>query len=127
MSLAIENKRVIRNGKWKEFNKRAVLIAEGNYVNGLKHGVWREYYDDTGSVLIEENFVHGIQHGRYAAFHPNGQVLSEGEFRNGLREGCFRVYDESGNNIRNLLFAQNIKVADSAMSIIRTGNQGSMQ
>jgi len=116
MKLTMEKRRAIRHGKWKEFNKHAVLIAEGTYVNGLKHGLWREYYDDSGALLIEESFVYGVQHGRYVAYHPNGQVLSEGEFRNGLREGYFRIYDEDGNNIRNLLFVQNIQIADVCTS-----------
>lgn len=98
-----------RNGKWKEFNKRAVLIAEGYYVNNKKHGVWREYYDThgglNGGLMIEEAYWHGVKHGRFASYHPNGQLLSEGQFQNGLREGCFKVYDESGRNIRNIIFA----------------------
>ena len=103
---------LIKNGKWKEFNKRAVLIAEGVYINNLKHGVWREYYDHTGTIMIEENYKNGIQHGRYASYHPNGQIWSEGNFHNGLREGYFRVYDEHGNNTRNLLFINNSQIED---------------
>lgn len=100
----------IKNGKWKEFNKHAVLIAEGFYVNGEKHGAWREYYDFTGTLMIEENYRHGVQHGRYASFHPNGQIFSEGHFEDGLRQGKFKVYDEQGNNIRNLYFVDNIQI-----------------
>ena len=105
-------KKELKDGRWKEFNKHAVLIAEGVYLNGMKHGTWREYYDDTGAILIEENYWFGIQHGLYKSFHPNGQIFSEGEFVNGLREGYFRVYDEDGNNVRNLHFVNNIKIED---------------
>ncbi len=101
----------IRNGKWKEFNKHAVLIAEGVYVNNRKHGLWKEYYD-TGELMIEESYLHGIQHGRYAAYHPNGVVFSEGQYMNGRREGYFRVYDERGKNIRNLRFTNNEEIED---------------
>jgi len=99
-----------RNGKWQEFNKHAILISEGVYVNNKKHGVWREYYDSNGSLMIEETYWHGVQHGRFASYHPNGQVLSEGEFQNGSREGCFKVYDEDGTNIRNIVFANNEEI-----------------
>ena len=102
----------IKSGKWKEFNKHAVLISEGSYVNNEKHGVWREYYDHTGSIMIEETFQHGVQHGKYRSFHPNGRVWSEGEFSNGLREGYFQVFDEDGNNIRTLLFINNYQIED---------------
>jgi antitoxin component YwqK of YwqJK toxin-antitoxin module len=105
---------LFQDGKWKEYNKHAVLIAEGMYLNSMKHGTWREYYDETGSMMIEENYRHGVKHGRYTSFHPNGQVFSEGYFFNGLREGYFKVYDERGNNIRNLFFTNNIQVEDGS-------------
>jgi antitoxin component YwqK of YwqJK toxin-antitoxin module len=101
----------VKNGKWQEFNKHAVLIAEGVFVNDQKHGLWREYYD-TGDLMIEETFEHGIQHGRFASFHPNGQIFSEGQYFYGSREGYFRVYNEEGKNIRNLTFLKNIKIED---------------
>jgi antitoxin component YwqK of YwqJK toxin-antitoxin module len=100
----------LKNGKWKEFNKHAVLVAEGSYVNGKKHGTWREYYDHTGTIMIEEDYEHGVQHGRFVSYHPNGRMLSRGWFCLGSREGYFRVYDEEGQNVRNLLFANNIQV-----------------
>jgi antitoxin component YwqK of YwqJK toxin-antitoxin module len=101
-----------KNGKWKEFNKYATLIAEGFYVNNQKHGTWKEYYDHTGTIMIEENFLHGVSHGRFTSYHPNGKILSQGEFYNGLREGYFNVYNEEGNNIRSLLFINNIQTED---------------
>src|SRR5688572_26823227 len=103
-----------RNGKWKEVNKRAVLIAEGHYVNNKKHGVWREYYDSNGGLMIEENYWDGVQHERVASYHPNGQLMSEGQFQYGMREGCFKVYDENGTNIRNIIFVadQEIEASD---------------
>jgi antitoxin component YwqK of YwqJK toxin-antitoxin module len=101
-----------RNGKWKQFNKHAVLIAEGNYVNNKKHGTWREYYDHTGTIMIEEDYVHGVQHGRFVSYHPNGQIFSEGKFHNGMREGYFRAYDEEGKNIKTLLFINDNQIED---------------
>ena len=106
----------VRNGWYKEFNKYATLIAEGLYVNNEKHGVWKEYYDHTGTIMIEEHYRYGIQHGRFASYHPNGQLLSEGEFINGFREGYFKVYDEEGNNTRSLLFINNNQVEDLVLN-----------
>lgn len=100
-----------RNGKWKEFNKHAILISEGYYLNNEKHGLWREYYD-TGELMIEEHYHHGIPHGRYTSFHTNGRVMSEGRYYNGMREGYFKVYDESGRVIRTLLFIHNNQIED---------------
>lgn len=108
MMSALENEtNKERNGKYKEFNKHGVLVSEGVYVNGKKHGLWREYYDHTGSIMIEEHYKHGIPHGRFSSFHPCGRVYSTGMFVDGSREGYFRVYDEQGVNIRNLYFVDN--------------------
>jgi antitoxin component YwqK of YwqJK toxin-antitoxin module len=115
-----DNIKMINNGKWKEFNRHGVLIAEGSYLNGKKHGTWREYYDTTGSITIEENYQHGIPHGPYTSYYPNGQVCSRGQFRNGLREGIFKIYDEHGNNIRNILFVNNIEV-ESSNELVQAG------
>lgn len=116
LSTAVDQR--IKNGKWKEFNKHAVLIAEGIYIDNNKHGLWREYYDHTGTIMIEEHYSHGIMHGRFTSYYPAGQKFSEGEFFNGSREGYFKVYDERGENIRNLLFIDNVQVAD----ITKTAN-----
>jgi antitoxin component YwqK of YwqJK toxin-antitoxin module len=106
----------IRNGKWKEFNKHGVLIAEGMYVNDKKQGTWTEYYDQSGSKMIEEDYRYGVQHGRFISYHPNGRIFSQGQFVNGLREGYFKAYDEFGKNTRTIFFVNNIQIRDGAES-----------
>ena len=98
-----------KNGKWKEYNKHAVLIAEGNYRHDLKHGVWKQYYE-TGELVIEEMYKRGILHGRYTAYHMNGRIMSEGHYVHGSREGYFYIYDEDGNRVKSLLFEKNVEV-----------------
>jgi antitoxin component YwqK of YwqJK toxin-antitoxin module len=105
-----------KNGKWKEFNKHAVLIAEGHYLRDLKHGLWRQYYE-TGELLIEEVYHHGILHGRYAAYHLNGKVMSEGHYVHGNREGYFRLFDEQEQHIRSLLFINNMLVEEEKAGV----------
>jgi len=100
-----------KNGKWKEFNKQAVLVAEGNYQHDVKHGLWTSYYE-TGELLIEETYEQGVLHGRYASYHLNGWLLSEGRYQHGQREGYFYVYDEFGKQLKSLLFVNNVLVDD---------------
>ena len=104
-----------RNGKWKEFNKEAILVSEGFYHRDLKHGNWRQYYE-TGELLIEETYEHGILHGRYASYHMSGPLLSEGSYQHGKREGFFDVYDENGNQIKRLLFVNNVLLEETTVS-----------
>lgn len=101
-----------KNGKWKEFNKHAILVSEGYYENDVKHGRWRLYYE-TGELLLEEHYNHGQLHGRYACYHTNGRVLSEGSYRHGKREGFFNVFDERGTQIKRLLFVDNVLLEDA--------------
>ena len=105
----------LKQGRWKEFNKHAILIAEGDYLNGKKHGRWREYFD-TGELMIEEDFEHGISNGRFVSYHRNGKVLSEGQFENGLRVGEFIVYDESGKRIRSLQFEEDNLILEKCLA-----------
>lgn len=101
----------IKNGKWKEFNKHAVLIAEGSYVDDKKHGVWKEYYD-TGEIMILEYYNHGVQHGPFTSYRPGEKVFSKGNYQNGSREGFFTLFDEGGQIIKKILFINNNQIED---------------
>lgn len=101
-----------KNGKWKQFNKQAILISEGYYANDIKHGPWKLFYE-TGELLLEEHYDHGTLHGRYATYHMNGRLLSEGYYQHGKREGHFNVYDEDGTPVKQMLFINNKLVEEN--------------
>jgi antitoxin component YwqK of YwqJK toxin-antitoxin module len=105
------NTKAPRNGKWKEFNKQAILVSEGYYLQDVKHGSWKQYYE-TGELLIEETYDQGILHGRYASYHLNGQLLSEGIYEHGKREGFFDVFDENGKPVKRILFMNNVMLEE---------------
>lgn len=96
----------LKEGRWKEFNKHAVLISAGHYMHGNKHGQWVEYYD-SGELMLEESYENGILCGRFATYHPNGNLMSEGAYVLGCREGYFKIYNEVGEHIKSLLFIDN--------------------
>jgi len=98
--------KILKQGRWKEFNKNAILIAEGQYINGKKEGSWKEYFD-SGELMIEEDFVDGIPCGQFVSYHRNGYALSEGQFCKGLRSGEFKIYNASGGHIKSLFFECN--------------------
>lgn len=103
-----------KNGKWKQFNKNAVLVSEGFYLNNLRHGRWKYFYD-TGELAIEEHYLHGKLHGEYRSYHVNGSLMSEGQYANDLREGYFNVYDENHGLVKEMLFVNNILVKEEAV------------
>src|SRR5688572_22485413 len=107
--------KIIKDGKWKEFNKQAILVAEGNYKDGVKHGFWKYYYD-TGEPVIEEHFIEGRLHGRYSSFYPNGRLMAVGKYVNDSREGKFCLFDENGALIKELLINNNIQMEERIVS-----------
>ena len=107
------------NGKWKEFNKHGLLVAEGHYLNGQQHGRWHEYYN-TGELAIIQHYDNGEPHGSYTSFHANGQVWSQGNHVNGRCEGVFHVYNEEGDVVRLLFFNDGILVEDRELNKAKT-------
>lgn len=113
-------KKKLKNGTWREYNKHAVIITEGTFMDDLKHGVWRYYYD-TGGLAMEEHYANDVLHGTYKSFFPDGMLMSEGCYEHGSREGYFQVYDEQGRLTREILFARNVLVTDSAYHAVTAG------
>lgn len=94
------------------------VSAEGEYVNGLRHGAWTEYYpsgtvksvtgylfgkkqgaqiflDDRGQ-LLEKLYFHDNQlHGHYVKFNRN-KIKEEREYHNGVLNGIVRIYHDNG-------------------------------
>ena len=120
-----KNTKAPRNGKWKEFNKQAILVSEGHYQHDLKHGLWKQFYE-TGELLIEETYSNGILHGRYASYHINGALLSAGQYQHGRREGYFNIFDEKGNQIKRLLFVNNIQIEEVDATRLPAGQRESV-
>ena len=110
-----KNKKNPKNGKWKEFNKQAILVSEGYYQHDLKHGTWKQYYE-TGELLIEETYDQGVLHGRYASYHMNGHIFSEGKYQHGKREGFFNIFDEKVRHLKRLLFVNNVLLEESDLT-----------
>lgn len=107
--------KIIKDGKWKEFNKQAILVAEGNYKNGFKHGCWKYYYD-TGEPVIEEHFSEGRLHGRYTSFYTSGRIMAVGQYVNDSREGKFYLFDEDGALTKMLVFNDNTQIEETIVS-----------
>ena len=103
------------NGKGKEYSKELNLIFEGEYLNGIRNGFGKEYYNIKDKInrikfrgmyldgkLIEgEGFniksikIFEISKGEGKEYYNNGHIKFEGKYKNGERwEGKF--YDIKG-------------------------------
>lgn len=55
------------------------LAEKGQYVNGVKEGVWVYWYKN-GNKSIKENYKEGKRVGLYKSWYPDGKELEEIEF-----------------------------------------------
>ena len=87
-----------KEGKVKEYNiDNDILIFEGDYLNGKRHGKGKLYYPD-GNKLFEGEFLNGKKNGKGKEFYVNGNLLFEGVYLNGNKWNGIG-YELNTNNI----------------------------
>ena len=71
-------------GKVKEYIDNGDLILfEGEYLNGFKHGKGKEY--SGGSLIFEGEYLNGLRNGKGKEYYNTGNLRFEGEYLNGKR------------------------------------------
>lgn len=58
-----------------------VHLQVGNYENGLRTGLWKEY-DPNGNLRYEVTYLKGIPFGAFRSYYPNGNLAVAGIFSN---------------------------------------------
>ena len=81
---------------WKIYNAfNYNIICEGEYLNGKKQGIAKEYYLD-GKLLFEGEYLNGKRNGTGKVYNSDKKLLFEGEFLNGKRNGSGKLYYSDG-------------------------------
>lgn len=70
----------------RDRDERGVLRLEAEYVNGVRHGVYRTWYPD-GSPYEHKHYVDGREEGRQQAWTDDGVLYLNYEMRAGRRYG----------------------------------------
>ena len=83
-----------KEGLWKIYRDN-LLVADETYVKGVKNGVAHQYYE-TGFVMEESHWVNGEKNGDYELFYPSGEPYLQCKMKDGERHGIFLVYYENG-------------------------------
>ena len=81
-------------GSIKEYNK-GELKFEGDYVNGERNGMGKEY-NDKGELIFEGEYLNGLKNGKGKEYHDNGELCYEGDYIKGLKYGKGKEYNEKG-------------------------------
>ena len=59
---------------------------------------------EEGGVHYEAEFKNGLKHGLFKEYYPDGSLKVHGKFKNDLPEGTWKFYDEKGNLIEEKVF-----------------------
>jgi len=85
------------HGKSTLYDRGAVL-AEINYVNGLRHGEMRSY-GDNGLLLSVVPHAFDLPHGEASYFHPDGAIARRASYMEGRLHGEVRDYSPEGEEL----------------------------
>jgi len=111
-----------RQGAWKEFYLSGKILAEGNYKDNIKIGLWKYYfqngnleqigsYDSKGrskgkwtwyysnkNIRRQENFFEGISQGLMTEYAADSTIMVQGNYVDGTKEG---LWTENVNGYRD--------------------------
>ena len=76
-----------QTGTWKYFHSSTKIKSKGQLLNGKKEGIWEHFYDD-GSLSFTANYVNDQQEGKCQAFYKNGKLSTESFYKNGKLNGA---------------------------------------
>nr|WP_319573465.1 hypothetical protein [uncultured Draconibacterium sp.] len=85
-----------KEGVWKIY-KNGQLTADEEYKLGLKNGTSHQYYD-TGEVMEEKEWVNDQEDGYYQIFYKSGEPYMQCKMKLGMRHGLFLVSYENGRH-----------------------------
>ena len=88
----------LRQGLWKEYYETGELRSIGKYSNSKMIGEWKFLYPDQNIEIIG-SYNNGKKDGEWIWYYPNKSILMSENWENGERDGSFVEYDEKGNII----------------------------
>lgn len=83
-----------KEGVWKIYRNKQ-LVADETYKHGVKNGVAHQYYE-TGAVMEESHWENGQKNGDYELFYPSGEPYIQCKMKEDKRHGLFLVFYENG-------------------------------
>ncbi|MFK5854619.1 MAG: hypothetical protein QM503_00720 [Bacteroidota bacterium] len=104
----------LAHGRWKWFsNDETIVLLEGSFKHGLKHGYFKEY-DEDGNLISATKYVDGEKFEKAEEllkleirtdYYPNGKVKVVATYTaDGVPEGVRREYDENGEVEKSYIF-----------------------
>ena len=83
------------------------VASEGNFENGLPHGIWKSYYAD-GTLKSIGNKKAGQSDSTWIFFDSQGRKKQVFEYAADKKNGCARYFDTLGNVVKEMLYINDV-------------------
>ena len=112
------------HGKWKWFYEDGTLKTEGNFTHGLKNGYFKEY-DRKGNLTSVSKYVNGEKEQQVEElsrldvktdYWPNGKPKVVASYKKGVPEGVRREYNEKGEVEKSYIFHNGKIIAEGVFT-----------
>jgi antitoxin component YwqK of YwqJK toxin-antitoxin module len=129
------------DGDFIEYADSGGVITKGQYVEGLREGIWtyelgnyrsigkytddqqdslwKEYYIDDNKVRFQGNYNQGRPDGTHTWYYPDGKKQIEGQYTMGVMEDKWRYYDEQGNLFLTITYKDDVEVKYDAVKVLQ--------
>ena len=77
----------------KEYDSENNLIYEGEYSNGERNGLGKEYDIMRDCLIYEGYYINGDRNVKGKEYYEDGKIFYEGEFLAGKRHGKGKLYN----------------------------------
>ncbi|WP_196896052.1 toxin-antitoxin system YwqK family antitoxin [Aureivirga marina] len=98
--------------KYHQNNKQ--LAEKGEFVNGLKNGVWKSWFQN-GRLSNVKHWNHGELSGLYIEFDENGNEIVKGKYKSDKKEGEW-IQHQNGDTLfykKGILIEKPVKTSET--------------
>jgi antitoxin component YwqK of YwqJK toxin-antitoxin module len=110
----------VLNGEYEERYPNKKLLTQGRFLNGLKDGVWENWYDN-GRLANIITWKKGIRSGSFSDYNMNGIEIRSGRYKDNLIEGKVTI-NPMTDSVRNVKYKHGAIISDRSHSIFNRLN-----
>lgn len=105
----------LKKGLWQYFWPNGKIREEGVFVENQKDGIWKRFHKN-GDLWAEESYSNGLPHGTHSEYWNNDQVKVTANYSEGQLDGDFISYYANGSLRRKEVYAQGEPVEKACFS-----------
>ena len=84
-------------GRWVEYNVISEVTDIGNYLDGLREGEWKQFFEPNDQLSRIAHFKNGRLDGPMEKYHVNGNLISRVTFQRECLAGLGEFFYPNGN------------------------------